>query len=429
MKPREVPLGDAARVWAKIGLLSFGGPAGQIALMHRLLVEEKRWISEARFLHALNFCMLLPGPEAQQLATYIGWMLHRIRGGLIAGTLFVVPGFIVILALSTLYVTAGNLPVVQGLFAGLKPAVIVIVVQAVMRIGRRSLDTPAAIALALTAFVAMFAFKVPFPLVILIAALAGALTRRSAAEPVREAAPEHPGGFGYAARCIAVFGSLWLAPTAALLAMLGPDHVFSNIGVFFSKMAVVTFGGAYAVLAYVSQEAVATYGWLAPGEMIDGLAMAETTPGPLIMVTQFVGFVAAYRDPAALSPLMAGFLGGALTTWVTFAPCFLWIFLGAPHIERLRRSRALSGALSGVTAAVVGVIVNLAAWFALHTLFTDVGAVRLGSVALEAPVLASLNVQAVAITLAAAVLVFGFRASVMTTLAVAGALGIATQFL
>ena len=433
MKSPPVPLGEAVRVWAKIGLLSFGGPAGQIALMHRILVEEKRWISEARFLHALNFCMLLPGPEAQQLATYVGWMLHRIRGGLIAGTLFVVPGFMVILALSTLYVTAGNLPVVQGLFAGLKPAVIVIVVQAVMRIGRRSLDSPAAIILALAAFLAMFVFKVPFPLVILVAALAGALTRRSTVEPVQEAVPEHPGGFGYAARCVAVFGSLWLAPTAVLLAMLGPDNVFSNIGVFFSKMAVVTFGGAYAVLAYVSQEAVTAYGWLAPGEMIDGLAMAETTPGPLIMVTQFVGFVAAYRDPAALSPLMAGFIGGSLATWVTFAPCFLWIFLGAPHIERLRRNRALSGALSGVTAAVIGVIVNLAAWFALHTLFSDVSTARFGPATLpatlEVPVLASLNVPVLLIALAAAVLVFGFRASVMTTLAAAGALGIGAQFL
>ena len=429
-----ISLAEATRVWATIGLLSFGGPAGQIALMHRVLVEEKRWISEARFLHALNFCMLLPGPEAQQLATYVGWLFHKIRGGLIAGCLFVLPGFVVILALSYLYVTAGNLPLVQGLFSGLKAAVIVIVLQAVIRIGRRSLRSTAPAALAIVAFLAMFVWQVPFPYVILFAAVAGALisrlpnngntTEHSTLQSDETEAGAPIAGLGYVVRCVAVFGVLWIAPTVILVVTLGPDDVFSNIAIFFSKMAVVTFGGAYAVLAYVSQEAVVTYQWLAPGEMIDGLAMAETTPGPLIMVTQFVGFVAAYRDPGTLPPGLAALLGGALTTWVTFLPCFLWIFVGAPYIERLRHNRLLSGALSGVTAAVVGVIVNLALWFSIHALFASVSLQQFAGAVIEVPVLSSLQVPSLLITLVAAVLVFRLRASVLITLAVTGALGV-----
>lgn len=427
-----ISLAEATRVWAKIGLLSFGGPAGQIALMHRILVDEKRWINEARFLHALNFCMLLPGPEAQQLATYVGWLLHRIRGGLVAGTLFILPGFAVILALSYLYVTAGTVPLVQGLFVGLKAAVVVIVLQAVIRIGRRSLRSIAPMTLAIVAFLAMFVWRVPFPYVILFAAVAGALISRlpnsgstTAHEEIQNDEDDAPiAGPGYVIRCITVFGLLWMAPTIVLITALGPDNVFSNIGMFFSKMAVVTFGGAYAVLAYVSQEAVVTFSWLAPGEMIDGLAMAETTPGPLIMVTQFVGFVAAYRDPGTLPAGLAALLGGVLTTWVTFVPCFLWIFIGAPYIERLRRNRLLSGALSGVTASVVGVIVNLALWFSMHVLFASVTHQQFAGAIIEVPVLSSLQVPSLLITLVAALLVFRLRASVLVTLAVTGTLGV-----
>jgi len=431
VKP-PVGLAEATIVWARIGFLSFGGPAGQIALMHRILVEEKRWIDEPRFLHALNFCMLLPGPEAQQLATYVGWLMHRIRGGLIAGTLFVLPGFIVILALSFVYVAAGTIPVVQGVFVGLKSAVIIIVLQAVIRIGRRSLRSAAAVAIAVLAFLAMYVWHIPFPYVVATAAGAGALLVRVPGHmdggPVgaEDVGADHAYGRaapGHVVRCTVVFGALWLAPTIVLVATAGPDNVFSNIGVFFSKMAVVTFGGAYAVLAYVSQQAVDTYGWLAPGEMIDGLAMAETTPGPLILVTQFVGFVAAWRNAGTLPPGLAGVLGAVLTTWVTFVPCFLWIFAGAPFVERLRRNRMLSAALSGVTAAIVGVIVNLAAWFSVHALYETVSVLRFAGAAVEVPVLASLQITPLLIALVAAVLVFRLGASIMSTLAVTGALG------
>jgi chromate transporter len=430
---RHISLGEATRVWARIGLMSFGGPAGQIALMHRILVDEKRWVDETRFLHALNFCMLLPGPEAQQLATYVGWLLHRIRGGLIAGSLFILPGFAVIMGLSFLYVSAGTVPLIQGLFVGLKAAVVVIVLQAVIRIGRRSLGSAAPAALAVLAFLAMFVWKLPFPLVILFAAGTGALISRvsthgesgnhGATDATFASTSGPAAGTAYVVRCVAVFGVIWLAPTVLLLATVGPDDVFSNIAIFFSKMAVVTFGGAYAVLAYVSQEAVATYNWLSPGEMIDGLAMAETTPGPLIMVTQFVGFIAAYRDPGTLSPALAAILAGTLTTWVTFVPCFLWIFAGAPYIERLRRNRMLSAALAGVTAAVVGVIVNLAAWFSIHALFASVSLRQIAGASVELPVLTSLRIPSLLITLVAAVLVFRLRASMFSTLAVTGSLG------
>ncbi len=429
----NVSIREAAWVWAKIGLLSFGGPAGQIALMHRILVDEKAWISEKQFLHALNFCMLLPGPEAQQLATYVGWLLHRIRGGLVAGILFIVPGFIVILGLSYLYVTAGSTVIVQGLFVGLKSAVIVIVIQALSRIGRRTLNSAIPLLLAVLAFLAMFVWNIQFPYVILVAALFGTIASfLSAAESTEQvtenAATESGGSVAYALRCIVVVGVLWLVPTTLLVAFLGPDNVFANIGVFFSKMAVVTFGGAYAVLAYVSQEAVGTFAWLAPGEMIDGLAMAETTPGPLIMVTQFVGFVAAYRDPGILSPNLAALLGAVLTTWVTFVPCFLWIFVGAPYVERLRSNRLLAGALSGVTAAVVGVIASLAAWFSTHALFSKITVAEFAGAAIEVPVAMSINVQALLIAAVAAVLIFGLRSSVLTTLAVTGSIGVALAF-
>jgi len=424
-----VEFGEAARTWARIALLSFGGPAGQIALMHRILVEEKKWIGEARFLHALNFCMLLPGPEAQQLATYIGWLLHRTCGGLVAGLLFVLPGMVSIMALSLIYAAWGNVGPVASLFFGLKAAVLAIVFEAVRRIGSRALRNPAMAAIAAAAFIAIFLFAVPFPLIVLGAALIGFAGGRSgsaafaggghggaadgladADSALGEAVPDHARpDLRHSLLVSAVFLLLWLVPVALLVALLGRGNVFTEIGIFFSQMAVVTFGGAYAVLAYVAQQAVDHYHWLAPGEMLDGLGMAETTPGPLIMVTQFVGFMGAARQAGGLPPLLAGTLGGLLTTWVTFVPCFLWIFLGAPFSERLRGNRALAAALAAITAAVVGVILNLALWFGLHTLFGSVREFRAGPVALDVPIASSLDPLALALTAAAMLALFRFR--------------------
>jgi chromate transporter len=445
-----IAFGEAVRVWAKVAALSFGGPAGQIAVMHRILVEEKRWIGEARFLHALNYCMLLPGPEAQQLAVYIGWLLHRTWGGLVAGTLFVLPGFVAIMALSWLYAGLGDVPLVEALFFGLKAAVLAIVLEAVVRIGRRALRNNVMVAIAATAFVAIFAFDVPFPLIILAAGLIGLVGARAglgaflgsgqhkvgggalddAESALGESTPGHARptlawSFQVAAVCLL----LWLGPVVLLLLVLGADDVFSQVAVFFSKMAVVTFGGAYAVLAYVAQQAVETYGWLAPGEMLDGLGLAETTPGPLIMVVQFVGFMGAYRNPGALDPMLAGTLGGALTTWVTFVPCFLWIFLGAPFVEALRGNRALGGALAAITAAVVGVILNLAIWFALHVLFAEVGEIRALGMTLEMPELSSLRGASLLLTAGALLAVFRFDAGMIPTLAACAGLGIAYHLL
>jgi chromate transporter len=447
----EISAAEAAKVWARIALLSFGGPAGQIALMHRVLVEEKRWIGEARFLHALNFCMLLPGPEAQQLATYIGWLLHKTRGGLVAGTLFILPGFLSILALSWLYAAFGNVGAVEALFFGLKAAVLAIVFEAVRRIGARALRNPAMVALAGAAFIAIFLFDVPFPVIVLAAAALGYAGGRSglamfaggaghggaeggAAADIQTALGEHipdhaRPNLRWSIRVAGIFLLLWLTPVLVLLAWLGPDHVFTQIALFFSQMAVVTFGGAYAVLAYVAQQAVENYGWLAPGEMLDGLGMAETTPGPLIMVTQFVGFLGAARQPGGLDPMAAGVLGAVLTTWVTFTPCFLWIFLGAPFSERLRGSRALSAALTAITAAVVGVILNLAVWFALHTLFGEVREWRGAGLAVDLPIWPTLNLPALLLSLAALVAVFRFRAGPLPVLAACAAAGLLYRLL
>ena len=359
--------------------MSFGGPAGQIALMHRVLVEEKRWVSEPRFLTALNFCMLLPGPEAQQLATYIGWMLHGWRGGVVAGSLFVIPGFVVILALSTGYAVYQDAGWVLGLFLGLKAAVLVIVVEALIRVSRRALRNGLMLGIAIAAFLALFLFDAPFPLVIVAAGLAGYHRHAGVAwgvcgcRAMPSPSPAAGAGWGkglrHAAGVVAIWGALWVAPLILIVPLAGWGSVFADIFRFFSVMAVVTFGGAYAVLAYVAQEAVTGLHWLQPGEMLDGLALAETTPGPLVLVLSFVGYLAAFRQATGLDPLVAGLLGATLVAWVTFIPCFLWIFLGAPHIERLSANRALSGALAAITAAVVGVIANLALWFALHTLF------------------------------------------------------------
>jgi chromate transporter len=443
--PQPVTLAQALPVWARIAALSFGGPAGQIAVMHRILVEERRWISERRFLHALNFCTLLPGPEAQQLATYVGWLMHGTRGGLLAGGVFVLPGLVAIMALSWVYALYGQVGPVAGLFFGLKAAVLAIVAEAVLRIGRRALRSRTMLALAAASFVAIAFLDVPFPLIILTAGLIGYLGGRAGlpqfglgGQPGAGAADPGEGYLlgddgdlraptrgGHIVRVLAVWGGLWLAPVALIVGLLGSGDVYAQIALFFSKMAMVTFGGAYAVLAYVAQAAVERFGWLRPGEMLDGLGMAETTPGPLIMVTQFVGFMAAFRNPGALAPLLAGTLGGLLTTWVTFAPCFLWIFLGAPYVERLRGNRALAGALSAITAAVVGVILNLALWFALHTVFTAMRPVSAGPFRFDLPVIASLDPWALVLALVALVAVFRFRLSVLTTLAICSGAGMA----
>jgi chromate transporter len=444
--PGGVSIGEAFRVWLRVAALSFGGPAGQIAMMHRILVEEKRWIGEHRFLHALNYCMLLPGPEAQQLATYIGWLMHRTRGGIIAGGLFVLPGMISIMALSWIYAIYGKLGIVTALFFGLKAAVLAIVLQAVVRISQRALKNNVMLMIAAAAFVLIFFVGIPFPIIVLAAGLAGYLGGRAGLAVFRvggghgaskgaivedrdtllgEELPAHAQmGRGQSLRIAAMWLALWLVPVAILLLWLGPDNVFSQIATFFSTMALVTFGGAYAVLAYVAQEAVQSYHWLQPGEMLDGLGMAETTPGPLIMVLQFVGFMGAYRDPGMLHPLLAGTLGGLLATWVTFIPCFLWIFLGAPFIERLRGNPAVAGALSAITAAVVGVILNLAIWFAIHTIFHAVQPFRAGPLRFDLPVLSSVDPWAVLLSAAAIVAMLRFKAGAIPTLAATSAAGI-----
>jgi chromate transporter len=444
-----VSMGEALRVWLRVASLSFGGPAGQIAVMHRIVVEEKRWVSESRFLHALNYCMLLPGPEAQQLAVYLGWLMHRTRGGVMAGGLFVLPGIVALMALSVVYAEWGEIGFVAAAFFGLKAAVLAVVVDAVIRIGKRALKSRLHQALAAAAFVAIFFFAVPFPVIIVAAGLIGFAGARAGlpaflgatshggapAGPdgesrLGEAIPDHARPSAARAWGAAAFWlGLWLAPTLALLLFAGRGDVFTSIAVFFSKMALVTFGGAYAVLAYVAQQAVTTYHWLTPGEMLDGLGMAETTPGPLVMVLQFVGFMAAFRAPGAFSPLVAGVLGGLLATWVTFAPCFLWIFVGAPYIERLRGNQPLSGALSAITAAVVGVILNLAVWFAVHIVFRATIPLRGFGIRLDAPVLDSLDVASLGIALGAAVAIFRFKLGMIPTLALACAAGVALHTL
>src|SRR3954470_4117967 len=438
-----ISFGEAFRVWLRVAVLSFGGPAGQIAVMHRILVEEKNWISEGRFLHALNYCMLLPGPEAQQLATYIGWLLHRTAGGIMAGGLFIVPGVVSIMALSWIYAAYGNVSFIEALFFGLKAAVLAIVIQAVVRVGKRALRNRIMIALAAAAFVAIFFFNVPFPVIIIAAGVIGYIGAKAGRPEF--AAVEHGGGKNAAAidsmlgeelpehvrpsvpralRVSAVWLLLWLVPVFALLIASGADNVFSQIAVFFSKMAMVTFGGAYAVLAYVAQQAVEHYHWVSAPEMLDGLGMAETTPGPLIMGLQFVGFMAAFRDPGTLSPMLAGTLGGLLATWVTFTPCFLWIFLGAPFIEVMRGNKALAGALSAITAAVVGVILNLAIWFGLHAVFRETLPVRSFGLSFDMPVFSSVDVAALILSIAAATAIFRFGLGMITVLAGSCAAGV-----
>lgn len=421
---RETPTPDFRTflaAFARIGCLSFGGPAGQVALMHREIVQERKWLDEDHFLHALNFCHLLPGPEAQQLATWIGWKLHGWKGGLAAGLLFVLPGALVILGLTLAYVLAAQASWFSALFIGIKAAVLAIVLQALIRIASRALDTGFRRGLAALAFLALFALDLPFPWVIVGAAVLG-----GAAARLRPALLNLPPPSGTALvvapwrasiSSAFIWSLIWAAPMAAVFLAVGPDHVLWRIGVFFSQLAVVTFGGAYAVLAYMAQQAVQGFGWLSTPEMADGLGLAETTPGPLILVTQFVGFLAAFRSPEPFSPLVAGVLGAGLTTWVTFAPCFLWIFTFAPWIDRLQASMALRGALSALTAAVVGVIANLSVWFALHVLFGRVGAVEAGPVGIPAPELASLDLRAASLAILAMLLVFGLKWGVLRVLA------------
>jgi len=414
-------LADLTWAFARIGCLSFGGPAGQIALMQRELVDERGWIEQGAFLRALNLCHILPGPEAQQLATWIGWRLHGVRGGLIAGMLFVIPGAVVMLALSLLYVAAAGLGWFAALFLGIKAAVLAVVAQALVRVAKRALGTRFKLALAVLAGLALILLHAPFPLVILAAGLIGAATAKwqphwlgtHHALPIATPLGSPRRLAAATIMTIALWLAIWALPLAIVFYALGPDHVLWHIGLFFSRLAVVTFGGAYAVLAYMAQAAVGGFGWLTPGEMADGLGLAETTPGPLIMVTQFVGFIAAWRAPAPFTPLVAGLLGAGLTTWVTFAPCFLWIFACAPWMAWLERAERLQGALAAITAAVVGVIANLALWFALHVLFRAVGPLGL-------PVWSSLDWRALAIALGAALLLFRFRRSVLEVLALSG---------
>ncbi|TXH04188.1 MAG: chromate efflux transporter [Nevskiaceae bacterium] len=439
--PQSVTFREAFLVWLKIGFLNFGGPAGQIALMHRILVDEKRWISETRFLHALNYCMLLPGPEAQQLATYVGWLLHRTAGGLAAGLLFILPGFILMTLIATVYVLYGDLSWMQGLLFGMQAATLAIVLEAVMRVGKKALKHPALYLLAGASFIAIFAFGVPFPAIILTAGLIGMLGKNFAPgiflpnqTETRDSADQHLADHtrppaSWTLRVLFTGAALWGLPVLLLFLTLGARHVFTQEAVFFSKMAVVTFGGAYAVLAYMAQQAVERYGWLLPGEMVQGLALAETTPGPLILVLTYVGFLGAHRDPGSLDPLLAGMLGGLISTWVTFVPCFLWIFLGAPYIERLRGNPWLTAALSAITAVVVGVILNLSIWFGLHVLFANVSTLTGGGLRMPVPVPSSINLMALLLSAGAMLALFRFRISLLPTLAAAAAIGLAMKLL
>ncbi len=412
---------EAFRVWTRIGFLSFGGPAGQIALMHRLLVDEKKWLPENRFLHALNFCMLLPGPEAMQLATYSGWMMHGVRGGLAAGLMFLLPGACVVFALAMMYVVLGQVPLVEALFVGVKAAVLVIVVQALLKIANRALKHSAHWVIAAAAFVAIFFLAIPYPLIVL---TAGAIGWFFLAEPADRSSPTSssiPVSSTQTVTTLALWLAIWLVPLAGLALALGPDHVLSQSGFFFSKLAIVTFGGAYAVLAYMAQEVVEGYRWLTAGEMLDGLGLAETTPGPLILVTEFVGTLAAARDGSGVSFPMA-LAGAVVALWATFAPCFLWIFVGAPYIERLGENVRLKAALTGVTAAVVGVILNLSVWFALHVLFATVTRTDFGPLTAWIPDLTTLDIRALTLSIVAFVALLWVKIGILPTLAICAAL-------
>ena len=439
-----IPFRQAVKAWFLISLQTFGGPAGQIAVMQRTLVEEKRWIGQRRFLHALNYCMLLPGPEAQQLAVYTGWLLNGVRGGLVAGVLFVLPGAVALLVLSAVYVAYGDTALVTGLFLGLAPAVVAIVVQAVLRVSRRALTSPSLVVVAVVAFASLTFFSVPFPVVVLGAGVVGWVLGRlrpgwtrpsvpdgspGAVEPLisdEELHHDRPSG-RRSALLLSIAIAVWALPVIAAAVLVGRDSILVDQALFFSGAALVTFGGAYAVLAYVAHQAVTVYGWLLPGEMVRGLALAETTPGPLIMVVQFVAFVGAYRAPGSLDPWLAAVLAALLTTWVTFVPSFALVLIGAPYVERLRNSHALTSALTGITAAVVGVIANLAVFFALHTLFAATTTVRAGVLRVQLPEVSTLSLPALGVTVLACVLIFAAKWSVLRTLGVCALVGMGVQ--
>lgn len=433
--PRPASLGDLTRAFASIGVLSFGGAAGQIAMMHRLVVEERRWLDEQRFMHALNYCMLLPGPEAQQLATYIGWLKQGVRGGIIAGLLFILPGALVMLGLSVLYVVSADAPVVEGIFFGIKAAVLALIAQAVIKIAARGLRTPFLIALAGLAFLGLLLAGLPFPAIVIGCGLIGYGLARVAPRLVAvdlsvapaTAAPQ-PGRLASTLRTSAIGLAVWWLPVLLAFLALGGDSVIVELGLFFSKLAVLTFGGAYALLAWLAQEAVSR-GWVTALEMADGLGLAETTPGPTILVNQFVGFLAAWREPGPFSPLVAAVLGALMTTWVTFAPSFLWIFAGAPYVEDLRANTRIAAALRAISAAVVGVVAYLGVWFALHVVFTEVGTLELGPVRLAWPVFGSIDLAAAALALLAFALVFVARLGILPVVAIMAAAGVATRFL
>ena len=444
----EISRSEWVRAWGTVAANSFGGPAGQIAVMHEEIVVRRRWVSERRFLHALNYCMLLPGPEAQQLATYLGWLLRGAGGGLFAGSLFVLPGFVSIMALSVLFAVYGNLTWVTGLFFGISAAVIAIVVNAVLRIGRRVITNRAMLVVATAAFIAIFVFELPFPVIVTLAAVVGLVGGRLWPDVFNVIGADDPSASGVllelasdddvslvrpswlrAVRILGVGLPIWFGPIAILLVAFGEKSVFVDIAWLFSSAAVLTFGGAYSVLAYISQEAVGTFGWLLPGEMISGLAMAETTPGPLIQVVQFVGFLGSYRNPGTLTPMQAGVVGAVVATWVTFVPSFLWVFLGAPYIEHLRKHPSLTSALSTVTAAVVGVVLNLAIWFALFALFDDVTEHRRAGIVLYEPNFSTLNPATLIITVAAAVAIFRYKVRTISVVGAAAVAGIVYQSL
>jgi chromate transporter len=422
MNPETVGFPEALKVWARIGLLSFGGPAAQIALMHRTLVEEKKWLSEQRFLHALNFCMLLPGPEAMQLATYAGWSMHGLRGGLAAGLLFVLPGALVVLVLSILYVAFGAIPAVGAVFFGIKAAVLAIVIEALLRVARRALKTPSDWWIAAAAFIGLYLFGVAFPIIIFAAALIGYLRTAPASVKVDPIPVLLKGRLA----TIATWLALWWTPVLGLLLFFGDDHVFTGIAIFFSQLAILTFGGAYAVLSYMAQEVVQARGWLTPDEMVDGLGLAETTPGPLILVIEYVGYLSGYRFAGGI---LGGIIGAAVSLWVTFVPCFLWIFTFAPYIDFLRSMPRLSGALAAITAAVVGVILNLSLWFGLHVLFDKVERIAQRPFDVWVPDVATLNVQSLLLLAAASLLLLKFRFGVPSVIALSALAGLGLRLL
>jgi chromate transporter len=441
--PRTPTFSEASRFWIWLGFVNFGGPAGQIALMHQELVERRRWIDEGRFLHALSFCMLLPGPEATQLATYVGWLLHRVRGGLVAGIAFVLPSFFLLLGLSWLFVTNGDLDWVAGAFAGLAAAVVAIVANAMVRLGRTTLANGLMVAVAASSFAAIFVFDVPFPIVVAAAVAVGLiggrirpslfevgagkeLEERAAATVVGRLDTPAP-SWRRSLIVLAVGLAAWWVPIAAVALWRQDAGTLTDMGLFFSKAALVTFGGAYAVLAYVDQAAVGTFGWLRPGQMAVGLGLAESTPGPLIMVVEFVGFVGAYQHPGGLPPFVAGLLGAAVVVWATFAPCFLWVFLGAPSIERIRGNVRFASALQTVMAAVVGVIANLAVTFAVVTLFHAARPAAFLGGEVPVPVWSEVDPFAVAVAAVAFIGLWRLKWRVVPVIAVAALAGLVVK--